>query len=107
MAQKVTAGHDRVGSFAPLFAELNDDFLFDKVWAKEEAFSPRERSIVTLSCLIASGVMGTSIRFHLAKVREKGLSKKELGELITHAACYVGVPKAWGAFDALEETWRR
>lgn len=31
MAEKVTAGRDILGEFAPKFAELNDDILFGQV----------------------------------------------------------------------------
>jgi len=34
--EKVTAGRDSMGDFAPKFAELNDDVLFGQVWAREE-----------------------------------------------------------------------
>ena len=34
--QKVTAGRDALGSFAPKFAELNDDVLFGEVWSREK-----------------------------------------------------------------------
>ena len=34
--EKVTAGHDALGEFAPKFAELNDDVLFGQIWAREE-----------------------------------------------------------------------
>ena len=33
MIEKVTAGRDAMGVFAPKFAELNDDVLFGQVWA--------------------------------------------------------------------------
>ena len=36
MIEKVTAGRDAMGVFAPKFAELNDDVLFGQVWAREE-----------------------------------------------------------------------
>ena len=36
MAQKQTAGRDRLGKLAPQFAELNDDVLFGEVWAREK-----------------------------------------------------------------------
>ena len=36
MAQKQTAGRDRLGKLAPQFAALNDDVLFGEVWAREE-----------------------------------------------------------------------
>ena len=35
MAKKQTAGRDNLGSFAPKFAELNDDVLFGEVWSRE------------------------------------------------------------------------
>ena len=35
--EKVTAGRDQLGAFAPKFAQLNDDVLFGEVWAREKA----------------------------------------------------------------------
>ena len=32
--EKVTAGHEALGSFVPKFAELNDDVLFGQVWSR-------------------------------------------------------------------------
>ena len=32
---RVTAGRDSMGTFAPKFAELNDDVLFGEVWSRE------------------------------------------------------------------------
>ena len=42
---KQTAGHDALGTFAPKFAELNDDVLFGEVWSREKQLSLRDRSI--------------------------------------------------------------
>jgi 4-carboxymuconolactone decarboxylase len=36
MAEKQTAGRDRLGKLAPEFARLNDDVLFGEVWGNEE-----------------------------------------------------------------------
>jgi alkylhydroperoxidase/carboxymuconolactone decarboxylase family protein YurZ len=41
MAEKQTAGRDRLGKIAPEFAHLNDDVLFGEVWAREKELSPR------------------------------------------------------------------
>lgn len=38
MAIKQTAGHDQLGEFAPLFAEINDDVLFGQHSALLKAF---------------------------------------------------------------------
>ena len=59
MEQKITAGRDELGGFAPKFAQLNDDVLFGEVWAREEALSARDRSIVTVTALMAGGMTMT------------------------------------------------
>lgn len=56
MTIKQTAGHDVLGEFAPEFARLNDDVLFGEVWNRE-GFSPKLRSIVTVSALIGKGTL--------------------------------------------------
>lgn len=43
MVEKQTAGRDRLGDFAPKFAELNDDVLFGEVWSREKLLSARDR----------------------------------------------------------------
>ena len=40
MSEKVTAGRDYLGGFAPGFATFNDDILFGKVWAKVDNLLP-------------------------------------------------------------------
>ena len=37
---KQTAGRDQLGDFAPKFAELNDDVLFEEVWCRTGGWSP-------------------------------------------------------------------
>ena len=56
---KVTAGRDAMSKFAPKFAELNDDVLFGEVWSREDKLSPRDRSLITVSALMASGILDT------------------------------------------------
>lgn len=46
---KVTAGRDALGDFAPKFAEMNDDVLFGEIWSREQQLSPRDRSLITVS----------------------------------------------------------
>lgn len=58
---KVTAGRDELGEFAPKFAQLNDDILFGEVWSREDKLSARDRSIVTVVALMASGILDSKI----------------------------------------------
>ena len=52
---KQTAGRDQLGAFAPKFAQLNDDVLFGQIWNREDKLSLRDRSLVTVVCLVAQG----------------------------------------------------
>lgn len=102
---KVTAGRDQLGDFAPKFAELNDDVLFGEVWAREDKLSARDRSIVTVVSLISSGVLDSSLQFHIGNAKNHGVTAEEMAEIITHAAFYAGWPKAWAAFRMAKEVY--
>lgn len=102
---KVTAGRDELGAFAPEFARLNDDVLFGEVWSREEELSARDRSIVTVTALMASGILDSSLKFHLQNAKNHGVTKGEIAEILTHAAFYAGWPKAWAAFRMAKEVW--
>lgn len=103
--KKVTAGRDSLGNFAPEFARLNDDILFGEVWAREDKLSLKERSIITVTALISSGILDSSLEFHLKNAKNNGVSKEEISEIITHIAFYIGWPKAWAAFRYAKEIW--
>ena len=103
--KKVTAGRDSLGEFAPKFAQLNDDVLFGEVWSRENELSPRDRSLVTVVSLMAQGLTDSSFAFHLQSAKNNGITRGEIAEIITHAAFYVGWPKAWAAFRMAKDVW--
>ena len=105
MAVKQTAGRDALGEFAPKFAELNDDVLFGQVWSQEDKLSLRDRSLVTVVALMAQGLTDSSFRYHLTAAKNNGITRTEIAEILTHAAFYVGWPKAWAAFRMAKEVW--
>lgn len=105
MTVKQTAGRDQLGEFAPKFAELNDDVLFGEVWSREEALSLRDRSLVTVVSLMSQGLIDSSFEYHLQSARKNGITKTEIAEVITHAAFYMGWPKAWAVFKMAKEVW--
>ncbi len=102
---KQTAGRNQLGDFASKFAELNDDVLFGEVWSREDKLSLRDRSLVTVTCLMAQGSVDSSFKFHLESAKKNGISKEEIAEILTHAAFYAGWPKAWAAFRMAKEVW--
>lgn len=103
--KKVTAGKDALGDFAPQFAHLNDEVLFGEVWSREDKLSPRDRSIITITALLTSGIFDSSFSFHLKKAKENGVTKTEIAEILTQLAFYSGWPKAWSAFRLAKEIW--
>ena len=103
--KKVTAGRDALGEFAPKFAELNDDVLFGEVWSREAELSARDRSLITVTALMAQGLCDSSFEHHLKTAKENGITKAEIAEILTHAAFYAGWPKAWAAFRMAKEIW--
>ena len=105
MAKKVTAGRDELSNFAPEFAHLNDDILFGEVWSREDKLSLRDRSLITVVALISSGVIDSSLKFHILNAKNNGVSKEEFAEVITHIAFYVGWPKAWTALRMAKEIY--
>ena len=104
--KKITAGRDTLGEFAPKFAELNDDVLFGKVWSREDKLSARDRSVITVTALLAQGLCDSSFEHHLKTAKENGITKSEIAEILTHAAFYTGWPKAWAAFRLAKDIWK-
>lgn len=100
-----TAGREQLGEFAPDFARYNDDILFGEVWSKNDVLSLHDRSIVTVSALIASGVTDDSLKYHITSAKKNGVTKAEMAEIITQVAFYSGWPKAWAAFSYAKEVY--
>ena len=103
---KQTAGRDSLGTFAPKFAELNDDVLFGEVWSREGQLSLKMRSILTVSALVSKGMLDNSFQFHLANTKKNGVTQGEMAEILTHLAFYAGWPNAWAAFRMAVDVYR-
>ena len=100
-----TAGRDRLGTLAPDFARYNDDILFGEVWSKNDVLSLHDRSIVTVSALIASGITDSSLKYHITTAKNHGVTKEEMVEIVTQLGFYAGWPKAWAAFNYVKEVY--
>ena len=101
-----TAGRSALGTFAPKFAELNDDILFGEVWSRTDKLSLRDRSIITVTALVSSGIIDSSLTYHLQEAKKNEVTRTEIAEILTQVAFYAGWPKAWGAFRQAVEVWK-
>lgn len=104
MSEKVTAGHDQLGEFAPKFAKYNDDVLFGEVWS-DATLDEKIRSMITVTNLMAQGAV-EQLNFHIPNAKRHGVNAKEMAALITHNAFYSGWPTAWSAFSIAKETYQ-
>lgn len=107
MAKKIvqTAGRDALGDFAPDFARYNDDILFGEVWSRNDILSLHDRSLITISALVASGIIDSSLKYHIQTAKANGVIQAEMVEAITQLGFYAGWPKAWAAFRMAKEVY--
>jgi 4-carboxymuconolactone decarboxylase len=80
------------GDVAPALGDYTDNVLFGDVW-KRSQLSPRDRSLVTVSSLVAQYRIN-ELPYHLKFALENGVTREELIEAITHLAFYAGWPTA-------------
>jgi len=89
---------------APGLATLTDDVLFGDVWRRRE-LSPRDRSLVTVSVLIATG-KPAQLAGHLGRALDNGVQPREASGLLAHLAIYCGWPSAASALDVYDQVYR-
>jgi 4-carboxymuconolactone decarboxylase len=88
---------------APGLATLTDDVLFGDVWRRPE-LSPRDRSLVTISVLIATG-KPAQLAGHLGRALDNGLQPSEASGLLAHLAVYCGWPSAVSALEIYDQVY--
>ena len=101
MSKPLSPAAAMVGDIAPKLVELTDDVLFGDVWERTE-LSPRDRSLVTVSALVAT-YRTNEQPGHLRRALDNGVTEQELVEAITHLAFYAGWPCAMTAMKTLKQ----
>ena len=76
MSEKPSPAQLAFGDIAPALATYTDDVLFGDVWKRTD-LSPRDRSLVTVACLVALYRVN-ELPFHLKKALENGCTAKSL-----------------------------
>lgn len=96
---------ERIRGVVPKLADLTEKVLFGDVWERP-GLSKRDRSLITCAALIALQ-RPDQLRGHLERALENGLTKDELGEVITHLAFYSGWPTAVTAAAIAKEVFEK
>lgn len=86
--------------FAKPFHDIMTRYCFGETWNRED-LGRRDRSLATLSMLIAQG-KELEIKMHVKGGIANGLKVEEIRELVLHAMIYCGVPASFTALRAAE-----
>ncbi len=92
MSNQTSIPRNPFGDIAPALADYTDNVLFGDVWKRPE-LSPRDRSLVTVACLVSLYRIN-EMPFHFRRALDNGVTREELIEAITHLAFYAGWPVA-------------
>ncbi len=103
-AQRAAFVEREWGDTAPGVVEFTEDVLFRDLWLRP-ALNPRDRSLITVSALVASGHV-EQIPFHLNRAMDSGLTQSEASEILTHLAFYAGWPNIFSAMPVVRDVLR-
>ncbi|MCL7367150.1 bifunctional 3-oxoadipate enol-lactonase/4-carboxymuconolactone decarboxylase PcaDC [Streptomyces ardesiacus] len=92
----VDRAQERQTPFTARFQDFISRYAWGEIWT-DETLSRRERSMVTLTALVAHGHY-EELAMHVRAARRNGLSADEIGAVLLQTAVYCGVPAANSAF---------
>jgi len=91
------------GAAVPGIVQYTSDVLFRDLWLRPD-LAPRDRSLVTVSALVASGHVA-QIPYHLNRAMDNGLTQPEAAEALTHLAFYAGWPNVFSALPVAKDVF--
>ena len=80
------------------------DMLYGTIWSRTEQLSLQERSMITLTVLVALN-RENELKSHLRGAKNLGITKEKIEEMILHVAHYSGFPTAVSASQLLNKVW--
>jgi 4-carboxymuconolactone decarboxylase len=96
---------DLFGSAFPGVVQYTTNVLFRDLWLRP-GLAPRDRSLVTVSSLVASGQVA-QLTGHVNIGMNNGLTQAEIGEALTHLAFYVGWPNVFSAMPVAKDAFEK
>ena len=101
--QRTTQVGDNFGATSPGLVQNTTDLLFRDLWLRP-ALAPRDRSLVTVSALIANGQTAQT-SYHLGRAMDNGLTQKQASDVLTRIAFYAGWPYAFSALPVVKDVF--
>lgn len=103
--QRVARVGEQFGAVAPGLVQDTTDVLFRELWLRP-GLAPRDRSLVTVSALIATGQVA-QLSGHLGRAMDNGLTQSEAAEAIRQLAYYAGWPNAFSALPIAKDVFEK
>jgi 4-carboxymuconolactone decarboxylase len=104
-SKRAASVEQQFGNVATGIVQFTTDVLFRDLWLRPD-LAPRDRSLVTVSALIASGQVA-QITYHLNRAMDNGLTQEQAGEVVTHLAFYAGWPNAFSALPVVKDVFEK
>ncbi|WP_413759731.1 3-oxoadipate enol-lactonase [Streptomyces sp. MMBL 11-3] len=92
----VDAAQARQSAFTARFQDFISRYAWGEIWT-DETLGRRERSMITMTALVAHGHYD-ELAMHVRAARRNGLTPEEIGAVLLQTAVYCGVPAANSAF---------
>ncbi|TFW08120.1 carboxymuconolactone decarboxylase family protein [Oxalobacteraceae bacterium OM1] len=93
------------GAVAPGVVKYTGEVLFRDLWLRP-GLAPRDRSLVTVSALVASGQVA-QIPYHLNRAMDNGLTQAQASEALTQLAFYAGWPNVFSALPVAKSVFEQ
>lgn len=93
------------GAIFPGVTQYTTDVLFRDLWLRP-GLAPRDRSLVTISSLVASGQVA-QLNGHIPIGMNNGLTQAEIAEAMTHLTFYVGWPNVFSAMPVAKDVFEK
>lgn len=94
---------EEVRGVVPKLIDLSEKILYGDVWERP-GLSKRDRSLITVATLVAL-YRTDQLRGHIRRALDNGVTKEEIGEVITHMAFYGGWPTAANAVQVAKQVF--
>jgi 4-carboxymuconolactone decarboxylase len=104
-AQRASRNEQQFGAVAPGVLQYTTDLLFRDLWLRPD-LAPRDRSLVTVSALVASGQVA-QMPYHLNRAMDNGLTQAEASEVFTQLAFYTGWPNVFSALPVAKDVFEK
>ncbi len=104
-AQRASSVAQNIGPVSQGVVDYTNGVLFKDLWLRP-GLAPRDRSLVTVTALIASGQVA-QITYHLGRAMDAGLTKDQASEVLTQLTFYAGWPNVMSAVPVAKDVFEK